>query len=44
MHDRGLAIAFIMAAAVLVGVLPVTGQTTTSQPNEWADHGRGWTG
>ena len=44
MQNHGLAIALIIAAAVLVGVLPVTGQTTTSQPNEWADHGRGWTG
>ena len=35
MHTRGLATVFIMAAAVLVGVLPVTGQTTTSQSNEW---------
>ena len=35
MHDRDLASAFIMAAAVLVGVLPASGQTTTSQPNEW---------
>ena len=35
MDDRGLAIAFIMAAPVLVGVLPASGQTTTSQPDEW---------
>ena len=35
MQNRGLAIAFIMVAAVLVGVLPASGQTTTSQPNEW---------
>ena len=35
MQNRGLAIALIIAAAVLVGVLPATGQTTTSQPNEW---------
>ena len=33
MHNRGLAIAFIMAAAVLVAVLPASGQNTTSQPN-----------
>ena len=35
MQNRGLAIAFVMAAAVLVGMLPASGQTTTSQPNEW---------
>ena len=35
MQNRGLGIAFIMAAAVLVGVLPASGQTATSQPNEW---------
>ena len=35
MQNHGLAIALIIAAAVLVGVLPATGQTTTSQPNEW---------
>ena len=35
MHNHGLAIAFTMAAAVLVGVLPTSGQTTASQPNEW---------
>ena len=35
MHNRRLAIAFIMAAAVPVGVPPAAGQATSSQPNEW---------
>ena len=35
MKNRGVAIALIMAGAVLAGVLPAAGQTTTSQPNEW---------
>ena len=35
MHGRGLTIALIMAAAVLVGALPASGQTTTSQQSEW---------
>ena len=35
MHNRRFAIAFIMAAAVQVGVPPAAGQATSSQPNEW---------
>ena len=35
MHSRGLTIVLIMAATMLVGVVPATGQTSTSQPNEW---------
>ena len=35
MPSRGLAITSILAVVVLAGVLPASGQTTTSQPNEW---------